>query len=118
MLLENQIHDLATKHDVEIKDEDVEKLGFKLKDKEGEEAEQEFKNHFNISNKDETEETDQPEQQEEPIEEPIGDEVEETIEESILSNKGSMITGNAKTLVQKYKDKSVTVNSLNFHSKT
>jgi len=108
-IFENQMHDLATKHGVEIKDEDVEKLSYKLKDKEGEEAEQEFKTHFNISDKEEQEETteevtDENEQQEIVEEEPI--------EESILSNKGSMVKGNAKTLVQKYDGKSVDVSTI------
>lgn len=53
-LFENQMKNLAKKYDVEIEDDDVEKLGFKLKDKEGIEAEQEFKKHFNISDNEES----------------------------------------------------------------
>ena len=52
-LFENQMHDLATKHNVEVKDDDVEKLGFQLKNLEGEEAENKFKEYYNISDKDE-----------------------------------------------------------------
>ena len=70
-LLENQMYNLATKHGVEVKDEDVEKLGFQLKDLEGEEAESKFKEYYNISDKEETEETTTEESgQEEIVEEP------------------------------------------------
>lgn len=71
-LLENQMHNLAIKHNVEVKDEDVDKLGFQLKDLEGEEAESKFKEYYNISDSEETETEEVAEEsgQDEIVEEP------------------------------------------------
>ena len=58
--------------DIEIKDEDVEKLSFQLKDLEGEEAKNKFKEYYNIPADGETEEVGETQEEPEVIEDEPG----------------------------------------------